>query len=73
MDSNQWPRRGMLANLRSTAIGGASESQDVVLLVIDGAIGAFEKGFGENGQTKEHAIMANALGVSQIVVVNKLG
>ena len=55
-----------------TAISGAS-SADVALLVIDGAIGAFEKGFGENGQTKEHAIMAKALGVSQIiVVVNKL-
>ena len=55
-----------------SAIAGAS-SADVALLVVDGAIGAFEKGFSENGQTKEHAIMAKALGVSKIiVVVNKL-
>ena len=55
-----------------SAIAGAS-SADIALLVVDGAIGAFEKGFSENGQTKEHAIMAKALGVSKIiVVVNKL-
>ena len=55
-----------------SAIAGAS-SADVALLVIDGAIGAFEKGFSENGQTKEHAMMAKALGISKmIVVVNKL-
>lgn len=46
---------------------------DAALLVVPASPGDFEAGFGDGGQTKEHAILARSLGVSQIVVVvNKL-
>ena len=52
-------------------IMGASQA-DCAILVIDGNISEFERGF-EGGGTKEHAILARSLGVTQIVVaVNKL-
>lgn len=53
-------------------ISGATQA-DSALLVIDAYPGAFEAGFGENGQTREHALLVRSLGVQQIVVaVNKL-
>jgi elongation factor 1 alpha-like protein len=52
-------------------IMGASQA-DCAILVIDGNISEFERGF-EGGGTKEHAILARSLGVTQIcVAVNKL-
>ena len=51
-------------------ISGAAQA-DVEILVID-AIG-FEAGFENDGQTREHVLLAKSLGVSQIgVVINKL-
>ena len=53
-------------------ISGATQA-DTALLVVDASHGAFEAGFGENGQTREHALLVRSLGVQQIVVaVNKL-
>ncbi len=53
-------------------ISGAAQA-DAALLVIDAAKGAFEAGFGPNGQTREHALLVRSLGVQQlVVVVNKL-
>ncbi|UZJ52259.1 hypothetical protein CBS101457_001579 [Exobasidium rhododendri] len=53
-------------------ISGASQA-DVAILVIDAIKGAFEAGFGPNGQTREHAILVRSLGVQQlVVVVNKI-
>ena len=53
-------------------ISGATQA-DTALLVVDASSGAFEAGFGENGQTREHALLVRSLGVQQIVVaVNKL-
>ncbi|GEM09894.1 hypothetical protein Rt10032_c09g3911 [Rhodotorula toruloides] len=53
-------------------ISGAAQA-DVAILVVDGASGAFEKGFEGGGQTREHALLVRSLGVQQIIVaVNKL-
>ncbi|XP_063900782.1 HBS1-like protein [Zophobas morio] len=53
-------------------ISGATQA-DAALLVIDANYGEFETGFTAGGQTREHAILARSLGVSQLVVaVNKM-
>jgi elongation factor 1 alpha-like protein len=53
-------------------ISGASQA-DAAVLVIDGASGAFEKGFAGGGQTREHALLVRSLGVRQLIVaINKL-
>ncbi len=53
-------------------IAGTS-SADAALLVIDSSPNAFDAGFYEGGQTKEHALLARTLGVGQLIVaVNKL-
>jgi elongation factor 1 alpha-like protein len=59
-----------------SAISGAAQA-DVGVLVIDGSVGGFETGFestpGHNGQTREHARLAKALGLSTLVIaVNKM-
>ena len=44
---------------------------DVCILVIDGA--GFEAGISEDGSTREHALLANTLGIKQLIVlVNKV-
>lgn len=46
---------------------------DAAILVIDSGKSAFDSGFFQGGQTKEHAILAQTMGVTQIIVcVNKL-
>lgn len=53
-------------------ITGAAQA-DCALLIIDSLKNAFETGFFHGGQTREHAILAKAIGVQQlIVVVNKI-
>lgn len=53
-------------------ISGAAQA-DTTVLVVDGSVGAFEKGFEGGGQTREHAVLVRSLGVQQLVVaVNKL-
>ncbi|KAK9338875.1 hypothetical protein LIPSTDRAFT_140341 [Lipomyces starkeyi NRRL Y-11557] len=53
-------------------IAGASEA-DFAVLVIDSSPNAFEAGFIQSGQTKEHALLVRSLGVQRIIVaVNKL-
>ncbi|KAK9368456.1 hypothetical protein V1509DRAFT_622964 [Lipomyces kononenkoae] len=53
-------------------IAGASEG-DFAVLVIDSSPNAFEAGFVQSGQTKEHALLVRSLGVQRIIVaVNKL-
>lgn len=53
-------------------IAGAAQA-DAALLIVDGSIGGFERGFDATahggGQTKEHAHLARSLGVSQMAVV----
>ena len=53
-------------------ITGAAQA-DVAVLVVAAAPGRFEAGFGEGGQTREHASLVRSLGVQHLVVaVNKL-
>ena len=54
-------------------ISGAAQA-DAAILVINAKSGDFETGFHvDNGQTREHALIAKSLGVQQIIVaVNKM-
>lgn len=53
-------------------LAGAAQA-DVAALVISAKPGEFESGFEKNGQTKEHAMLAKALGVQRLVIiVNKM-
>lgn len=53
-------------------ITGTSQA-DVALLIVDSSKEGYEIGIDENGQTREHALLAYALGVKQmIVVINKM-
>eukprot|EP01084_Bolivina_argentea_P055443 101652_1 len=53
-------------------IQGAAQA-DVAVLVVSARRGEFETGFLRNGQTREHALLSQALGVSYLVVlVNKM-
>jgi len=53
-------------------ITGTSQA-DVAVLVIPAPPGEFEAGISENGQTREHALLAFTLGVKQMIVaVNKM-
>lgn len=46
---------------------------DVAILVVNATRGEFETGFLSGGQTREHALLARSLGVSQLIVaVNKM-
>ncbi|MHA2503254.1 MAG: translation elongation factor EF-1 subunit alpha [Candidatus Kariarchaeaceae archaeon] len=53
-------------------ITGTSQA-DAALLVVSAEKGGFEAGISDQGQTKEHALLAKTLGVGQlVVVVNKM-
>ncbi|XP_064597730.1 elongation factor 1-alpha [Liolophura sinensis] len=53
-------------------ITGTSQADCAVLIVAAGT-GEFEAGISENGQTREHALLAYTLGVKQLIVgINKM-
>ncbi len=53
-------------------ITGTSQA-DAAILVVSAGTGEFEAGISATGQTREHALLAKTLGVSQIIVaVNKM-
>lgn len=53
-------------------ITGTSQA-DCAILIISSQAGEFESGISENGQTKEHALLAFTLGVKQMIVaINKM-
>jgi elongation factor 1-alpha len=53
-------------------ITGTSQA-DVAVLMISSAPGEFEAGFGKDGQTREHALLAYTMGIKQaIVAINKM-
>ena len=41
---------------------------DIAVLVISARSGEFEAGFEKEGQTKQHALIATALGVKNLIV-----
>lgn len=54
-------------------IMGACQA-DIAVLIISAKEGEFESGFEKDGQTKEHAMLAKALGVHELIVtVTKMG
>ncbi|KAG5360575.1 HBS1-like protein [Yarrowia sp. B02] len=59
-------------NFVPNMIAGASQA-DVAVVVLDSLADAFERGFFADGQTKEHALLCRAMGVSHVVIaVNKM-
>ncbi|KAJ5073147.1 elongation factor 1-alpha 1 [Anaeramoeba ignava] len=53
-------------------ISGTSQA-DCAILVVDSTKGGFEAGISEDGQTREHALLAFTLGIrDMIVIVNKM-
>jgi len=53
-------------------ITGTSQA-DVAILVVASGTGEFEAGFGKEGQTREHALLAYTMGIKQVIVaVNKM-
>lgn len=53
-------------------ITGTSQA-DVAILVVAAGVGEFESGYGENGQTREHALLAFTMGIKQVIcAVNKM-
>lgn len=53
-------------------ITGTSQA-DVAILVVAGGSGEFEAGFGKDGQTREHALLAYTMGIKQVILaVNKM-
>eukprot|EP01120_Amphizonella_sp_Union-15-10_P006423 TRINITY_DN2054_c0_g2_i1.p1 TRINITY_DN2054_c0_g2~~TRINITY_DN2054_c0_g2_i1.p1 ORF type:complete len:380 (+),score=79.56 TRINITY_DN2054_c0_g2_i1:101-1141(+) len=53
-------------------ITGTSQA-DVAILIVSAGLGEFEVGISRSGQTREHALLARALGVKQMIVcVNKM-
>jgi elongation factor 1-alpha len=53
-------------------ITGTSQA-DAAILMIASDVGGFEAGFSKDGQTREHALLANTMGVKQMIcAVNKM-
>jgi len=53
-------------------ITGTSQA-DAAILVIDSTTGGFEAGIADQGQTREHALLAFTLGIKQVIIaVNKM-
>ena len=53
-------------------ITGTSQA-DVAILVCAAGTGEFEAGFGKEGQTREHALLAYTMGIKQVIVgINKM-
>ncbi|KAL0205341.1 hypothetical protein P9112_000649 [Eukaryota sp. TZLM1-RC] len=53
-------------------ITGTSQA-DVAILIVAAGVGEFEAGISEQGQTREHALLAFTLGVKQMIVgINKM-
>uniref|UniRef100_A0A914DYR2 Elongation factor 1-alpha n=1 Tax=Acrobeloides nanus TaxID=290746 RepID=A0A914DYR2_9BILA len=62
----------MLNNLKSDEEHGIFKA-DCVILVVACSAGEFEAGISGNGQTREHTLLAQTLGVKQLIVVcNKM-
>merc|ERR1712079_244649 len=53
-------------------IAGASQAE-CAILVCPASPGEFESSFRDNGQTKEHAVLIQSLGVKQVILaINKM-
>merc|ERR1712084_75232 len=48
-------------------ITGTSQA-DVAVLVVASGTGEFEAGFGKEGQTREHALLAYTMGIKQVIL-----
>merc|ERR1712083_1003407 len=53
-------------------ITGTSQADAAILMIASGE-GEFESGFSKQGQTREHALLAETMGINQLIVsINKM-
>ena len=72
-DLNPFAKRYFLDVLFNKLLFSGTSQADCAVLVVACGTGEFEAGISKNGQTREHALLAQTLGVKQLIVAcNKM-